>query len=84
MGNVAWKKQLLPRQHRTPPNRSIEWRRQDGRVFKVTSIDDVIAWSKTSRGGKQLALNFDEVVNYDKLPMNEHSRSCPSSLGMCE
>lgn len=65
--------------------RSITWaRKKDGKEFKLTSIDDVVRWAQTSRGGKNIALDFDDVVNYEKLPMGENARSCPSSLGMCE
>ena len=72
--------------NKVPPHlRSITWaRKKDGKEFKLASIDDVVKWSQTSRGGKNLALDFDDVVNFEKLPMGESARSCPSSLGMCE
>lgn len=67
-----------------PPQRSKEITTKTGRVMKICTVDDVIRWSTTARGGNQQAMHFDDVVNYEKLPMGETSRSCPSSLGMCE
>lgn len=65
--------------------RSIPWtRKKDGKNYMLASIDDVVRWSKTERGGKQDAMDFDDVVNFEELPMGESARSCPSSLGMCE
>ncbi len=42
-----------------------------GEIIRVATIDDVVLWSKTERGGKQYDFDFDR-------------RSCPSSLGACE
>lgn len=65
--------------------RSVRWvNKKTGAVHMLPTIDDVIRWSTTARGGNQQAMHFDDVVNYEKLPMGETSRSCPSSLGMCE
>lgn len=55
-----------------------------GSTYQIATIDDIIRWASTARGGIQQAMHFDDVVNYEKLPMGETSRSCPSSLGMCE
>lgn len=65
--------------------RTLKWtRKSDGKEFLLATIDDVVRWSKTTRGGKQTEMHFDDVVNYERLPMGETARSCPSSLGMCE
>ena len=57
----------------TPPgNRSCEIVTADGKVMRVPTIDDVVSWSQTSRGGRQYDFDFDE-------PM-----MCSSNLGACE
>lgn len=47
----------------------------DGIQMYVPTIDDVVRWSRTSRGGYQIGMEFD---NDDKLLL------CESSLGYCE
>lgn len=61
-----------------------EWEARVGRTFfapcvpgkKVNWIDDVLAWSKTARGGKQLALPL--------LEAEVDSGRCMSNYGLCE
>jgi hypothetical protein len=61
-------------------------RKSDGKVYHVSSIDDVVDWSKTKPGGREYLENADVVVPnlYDELPLSESVRTCPSSLGLCE
>lgn len=51
---------------------SIEIVTNSGKNMRVPTIDDVVLWSQTSRGGKQYEFDFDEP------PM------CSSNLGACE
>jgi len=53
-------------------HRSREIVAKDGDAMRVPTIDDVVSWSQTARGGKQYDFDFDE-------PM-----MCSSNLGMCE
>jgi 3'-phosphoadenosine 5'-phosphosulfate sulfotransferase (PAPS reductase)/FAD synthetase len=61
-----------------------EWERRVGRTFfapcvpgKVMNfIDEVVEWSKTTRGGQQFALPFVEA--------DAASGSCASKYGLCE
>lgn len=48
------------------------WSEKQQRFFDVVTIDDVVAWSKTDRGGKQYPLRFDDGL------------VCESGRGMCE
>ncbi len=61
-----------------------EWERRVGRTFfypcvpgmEINWIDDVVAWSKTARGGRQLTLPlFEEEAQ---------SGGCVSKYGLCE
>lgn len=58
---------FVPLQHRS---REVETK--DGRHLFVPTIDDVVDWSMTSRGGRNYEFDFDG-------PM-----MCSSNLGMCE
>lgn len=59
------------------------WENEVGRTFfrpmvpgmEINWIDDVVAWAKTSRGGKQIELPFVEV--------EAESRACSSKYGLC-
>jgi hypothetical protein len=61
-----------------------EWERSVGRTFfapmvpglTINWIDDVVAWSKTYRGGKQPLLMFEEA--------EAASGACSSKYGLCE
>lgn len=89
--------------------RSTKWvRGKDGKEFSIVTIDDVVRWSRTARGGRDQEFQFDETTelqalaaklvadldlstftaDYDKLPgelpSTDHTRSCPSSMGLCE
>jgi 3'-phosphoadenosine 5'-phosphosulfate sulfotransferase (PAPS reductase)/FAD synthetase len=55
-----------------PGNRSREIVTEKGVIMKVPTIDDVVAWSQTARGGRQYDFDFDG-------PM-----MCSSNLGACE
>lgn len=55
--------------------RSARYVRADGKEFSVCTIDDVVAWSKTLRGGKEVG--FDFMYEED----DAHS---PCSSGYCE
>ena len=76
---VAWKEQWLvsgsptgANRHKVvvkegappPPERPINW------------IDDVVAWSKTTRGGRQISLPFAEA--------EADSGACSSKYGLCD
>lgn len=47
---------------------------KDGRVFMVPTIDDVISWAHTERGGRQYEFQFDE---------DQHT-ACSARYGQCE
>lgn len=49
-----------------------------GEIVKVPTINDVVRWSKTKRGGKQYLLDFEGYISEDKF------LACPNSLGVCE
>ena len=59
--------------------RSKEITTADGRTMKVCTIDDVVEWSKTARGGRQYELLFDEVDFSD-----DDFAACPNTFGVCE
>ncbi|MCA1596115.1 MAG: phosphoadenosine phosphosulfate reductase family protein [Chloroflexi bacterium] len=54
--------------------RSRTWANKDGKVFQIATIDDVVRWSQTSRGGQQYQLDFD-----DEAPTCSHE-SGPSLM----
>jgi 3'-phosphoadenosine 5'-phosphosulfate sulfotransferase (PAPS reductase)/FAD synthetase len=61
-----------------------EWERRVGRTFfapcvpgmEINWVDDVVAWSKTTRGGKQSALPIVEIA--------AARGDCSSKYGLCE
>ena len=61
-----------------------EWERKNGRTFfvpcvpgkEINWIDEVVAWAKTERGGKQLSLPVLESL--------AESGACVSKYGLCE
>ncbi|HEX4084333.1 MAG TPA: phosphoadenosine phosphosulfate reductase family protein [Chthoniobacteraceae bacterium] len=63
-----------------------------GKTFRVATIDDVVRWSWTARGGKHRELDLDgitklsaEAFNWEELPrLEEKGRSCPAGIGLCE
>lgn len=61
---------------------SLTYTCKDGRVVKVNSIDDMVAWSKTVRGGKQYALGTIEEDAFERE--DDKTISCPSAIGQCE
>jgi 3'-phosphoadenosine 5'-phosphosulfate sulfotransferase (PAPS reductase)/FAD synthetase len=51
-----------------------------GAAMKVATIEDVVRWSRTERGGKQYVMDLEsepDLAGDDYL-------SCPSALGVCE
>jgi len=48
-----------------------------GIVYNVPTIDDVVRWSLTARGGKQY------VMNLDALELAE-APTCANNSGLCE
>lgn len=59
---------------RTAPDRfsSKECVGKDGIKYKLATIDDIVEWSKTARGGKNYEFNFDD------------SPTCINNSGSCE
>lgn len=55
--------------------RSKTWTNKKGEVFKVCTIQDVVKWSKTLRGGKQTGFDF----MFEEDDANE-----PCKMGYCE
>ena len=61
-----------------------EWETYVGRTFfapcvpgmEINFVDDVVAWSKTYRGGRQPLLQFEE--------MEALAGGCSSKYGLCE
>lgn len=53
---------------------------KDGRVCPIPTIDDVVRWSTTERGGKQQAMSFmfEEDDDFDA------GLTCKSTMGHCE
>lgn len=51
-----------------PSQRSSKWvRAKDGKEFMVATIDDVVRWSTTARGGRDQELQFDETQELQAL-----------------
>lgn len=61
-----------------------EWEKRVGRTFfapcvpgmAINFVDDVVAWSKTARGGRMLELPFAEA--------EAEAETCSSKYGLCE
>ena len=61
-----------------------QWEQEVGRTFfapmvpgmEINWVDEVVAWAKTTRGGKQLALPFAQA--------EADAGSCSSKYGLCE
>lgn len=68
----------------TVPRRfcSIAHKRKDGKIVRINSIDDVVEWSKTVRGGSQYALGTIEEDAF--VADDDKTISCPSAIGQCE
>lgn len=68
---------------RVPPSqRTGIGKRKDGRELKYSTLDDVVRWSKTVRGGKQYALGTIEEDAFEAD--DDKTISCPSAIGQCE
>lgn len=60
------------------------WEQQVGRTFfastvpgkEINWVDEVVAWSRTERGGKALSLPFVEL--------DARAGTCSSKYGLCE
>lgn len=60
------------------------WEKSVGKTFfapivpelRINWVDEVVAWSRTERGGKQLSLPFVEI--------DAEKKSCTSKYGLCE
>lgn len=65
----------------TARHRSKEIETKAGKKMFVPTIDDVVRWSKTERGGKQYSLGLDWLDNTSE---DDKYISCPSALGQCE
>jgi len=63
---------FYPRKYVPLGYRSLEITTHDGEIMRVPTIDDVVSWSKTARGGRNYNFDFD-------TPM-----MCSSNLGACE
>ena len=57
---------------------------RDGRRMNIASIDDVVRWSRTVRGGRQYALGTidEDAANFERE--DDKTISCPSAIGQCE
>lgn len=53
-----------------------------GRRATYGTIDDVVRWSKTVRGGKQYALGTIDEDAFERE--DDKTISCPSAIGQCE
>lgn len=62
----------------TAPFRSLTVTQKDGQSVPVPTIDDVILWSQTSRGGKQFEFDFEDEELSDDIGI------CASQYGVCE
>jgi len=67
----------------TENHRTKEITTKDGKVMKVCTIDDVVRWSKTARGGKQYEIIFMETEEQDTTD-EDWEATCPSLMGACE
>lgn len=50
-----------------------EFHAKNGKVFQIATIDDVVRWSRTSRGGLQGELDFEDELT-----------TCAQRSGLCE
>lgn len=55
---------------------------KSGKSFSFGTIDDVVRWSQTTRGGKQYALGHIEEDAFERD--DDKTISCPSAIGQCE
>ena len=57
-------------------------KRSNGKPLNYSTIDDVVRWAKTVRGGKQYALG---TIDEDAFVSDDDKTiSCPSAIGQCE
>jgi 3'-phosphoadenosine 5'-phosphosulfate sulfotransferase (PAPS reductase)/FAD synthetase len=63
--------------------RTVEITTKDGKKMKVASIDDVVRWSRTARGGKQYELDM-ELPNEEFRFDEDKFLGCSASMGQCE
>lgn len=59
----------------TSLHRSRTWTDKNGKEYQICSIDDVVRWSRTSHGGQQYRLGFEE---------EEEPLACSVISGACE
>ena len=69
---------FFPRNKVPLPLRSKEVTTASGEKMMVATIDDVVLWSKTERGGKQFSFDLEPEWTEDKFI------ACNSSMGACE
>lgn len=62
--------------------RSMEYTTAKGKKIRVASIDDVVRWSRTVRGGMQYALGTIDEDCFERE--DDKTISCPSAIGQCE
>lgn len=65
---------FFPSKITTKVFRSVRTETKDGNVNMVPTIDDVVSWAHTERGGKQFEFQFDE---------DQHT-ACSARYGQCE
>ena len=65
---------FFPSKITTPVFRSVQCEGKDGRVHMVPTIDDVISWAHTERGGRQYEFQFAEDTH----------TACSARYGQCE